>query len=132
MKKLILSFALLCLSLGAFSQIEQKIIGKWEVYKVETTEDKLKGRDENRAKLLEKASLEFKEDHHAKFKQIFTNMYIPDGIWEYNAEKDVIIIKDEDDLSITRMRLWYEELEDGTLKLWIDETPFVIYVSKIQ
>lgn len=132
MKKLILSFALLSLTLGAFSQIEQKIIGKWEVYKVETTEDKLKGRDENRAKLLEKASLQFTEDHHAKFKQIFTNMYIPDGIWEYNAEKEVIIIKDEDDLSITRMRLWFEELEDGTLKLWIDETPFIIYVSKIQ
>lgn len=115
----------------AQAQIQTKIIGKWKVVGTESNKDgKLNKDEEKELKTLSKAGLEFKSDGHAKFKQIFSSFNIPDGFWEYNKEKDVIIISDWDNRNRTLMRLWYEEMEDGKIKFFVDETPYILIAQK--
>lgn len=115
----------------AQAQIQTKIIGKWKVVGTESNKDsKLNKEEERDLKTLSKAGLEFKADGHAKFKQILSSFNIPDGFWEYNKQKDVIIISDWDNRNVTLMRLWYEELEDGKIKFFVDETPFILIAQK--
>lgn len=127
---LITVFAFFAISL-AQAQIQTKIIGTWKVVSVESNKDtKLNKQEERELKTLSKAGLEFKADGHAKFKQILSSFNIPDGFWEYNKEKDVIIISDWDNRNVTYMRLWYDELEDGKMKFYVDETPYILICEK--
>lgn len=123
---------ILCLFLFsvAQAQIETKIIGKWKVTKVETSKSKLNKDEEKQLKSLQKAGLEFTADHRAKFKQILSKYNIPNAYWEYNKEKDVIILSKWDDRNHTYMRLWYDENEDGTLTFYLDGTPFELIVER--
>jgi hypothetical protein len=127
---LLILFAALSFTV-ANAQIESKLIGKWKVIGTESNKDtKLNKDEEKQLKTLGKAALEFKADGHAKFKQIFSSYNIPDGYWEYNKDKDVIIISEWDNRNVTLMRLWYDELDNGNIKFYIDETPYVLIAAK--
>lgn len=117
---------------ASHAQIETKIIGKWKVTSIETNKSTKLNKDEERQmKAYSKAELEFMSDGHAKFKiHLLSKSNIPDGYWEYNKDKDVIIISKWSDRNTTLMRLWYDELDNGGFKFYIDETPFVITVEK--
>ncbi|MDR1678611.1 MAG: hypothetical protein LBR81_02425 [Prevotellaceae bacterium] len=131
MKKILVSLAALLVFGVVQAQIETKIIGKWKVSAVESSKDsKLNNKEEKQLKSLQKASLEFRADGHAKFKQVLSGFHIPDGYWRYEKNKDVIIISEWDNRKVDLMRLWYDEEDDGSLKFYIDETPFVISVIR--
>lgn len=123
-------FALVCFSTMQ-AQIETKIIGKWKVVNVESNKDsKLNNEEQRQFEQLKKATVEFKTDGHAKFKQILSSFHIPDGYWYYHKEKDGIFITEWDNRKNDLMRLWYDELDNGQLKFYLDETPFIIVVEK--
>lgn len=131
MKKIVLTLLTLLLVNFLQAQIETKIIGKWKVLSIESNKDsRLNDEEERQFELLKKAKVEFEADGHAKFKQIFSSFNIPDGYWYYNKEKDGIFITEWDNRKNDLMRLWYEELDNGQLKLFLDETPFVLTVVK--
>lgn len=122
--------ALVCFSTMQ-AQIETKIIGKWKVVNVESNKDsKLNNEEQRQFEQLKKAKVEFKADGHAKFKQILSSFHIPDGYWYYHKEKDGIFITEWDNRKNDLMRLWYDELDNGQLKFYLDETPFIILVEK--
>lgn len=126
-----LSILALFLAFSLQAQIETKIIGKWEVVSVESNKaTKLNNDEEKTLKYLQKAKVEFSADGHAKFKQILSGFNIPKGYWYHNKEKDGIFITEWDNRKVDLMRLWYDELDNGQLKLYLDETPFVLIVKK--
>lgn len=131
MKKIVLTLLTFLLVYTLQAQIETKIIGKWKVVSVESNKDSKLNKEEERSfEQLKKAKVEFEADGHAKFKQILSSFNIPDGYWYYNKEKDGIFITEWDNRKNDLMRLWYEELDNGQLKLYLDETPFVLTVAK--
>jgi hypothetical protein len=132
MKKILIT-ALVLISVQALqAQIETKIIGKWKVDSVQSNKDTRLNKDEQKQiNQLRKATVEFKADGHAKFKLLLSSFNIADGYWYYNKEKDGIFITKWDDRKKDLMRLWYTELDNGQLQLYLDETPFVLYVSRV-
>jgi hypothetical protein len=131
MKNILLTLMALFVFTASQAQIETKIIGKWKVVGAESNKSsKLNKDEEKQLKALSKASMEFKADGHAKFKLLFSSYNIPDGYWHYNKEKDVIIISEWKNRNTDLMRLWYDELDSGGYKFYLDGTPFVLTVEK--
>lgn len=133
MKNIILTLLALFLVTTIQAQIETKIIGEWEVVSIESNKDsRLNKEEERQLKRLKKAKMEFTADGHAKFKQVFSSFNIPDGYWYYNKDKDAIFITEWDNRKVDLMRLWYDELDNGDLKFYLDGTPFEMIVTRIQ
>ncbi len=132
MKKLLMIACVSILFIAAQAQtIDEIIVGEWKITETDDNKSsKLNKKEQKQLKLLSKASLEFESDGHAKFKQIFSAFNIPDGFWEYNKEKDVIIINDWDKRNVTYMRLWYDIIDKDKLKLYVDETPYVLIAER--
>ncbi len=131
MKKTLVVLVVLLFSLGIYAQIETKIIGTWRVVDIQSNKGyKLTEKEQKTMKTLKKAVFQFTEDHHAKIKLFLSSRNVSDGYWYYNEQKNVIIITDWDDHKVDRMRLWYEELEDGNLEFYVDDTPFVMIMTK--
>lgn len=131
MKNILFTFLALFLINTTQAQIQTKIIGKWKVVSIETNKDtKLNNEEAQSLEKLKKAKIEFEADGHAKFKQIFSNFNIPDGYWYYNKEKDAIFITEWDNRKVDLMRLWYDELDNGNLKFYLDGTPFELEVER--
>ncbi len=131
MKRVLFSLFSIFLFIGIQAQIETKIIGTWSVVDIVSNKgSKLTEKEQKAMKTLKKAVFQFTEDHHAKVKLFLSSRNVSDGYWYYNEKKNVIIITDWDDHKVDRMRLWYEELEDGNLEFYVDETPFVMTMTK--
>jgi hypothetical protein len=98
---------------------------------VESTKElKLNNDEQKQAEKLKKADIIFTSDHHAKIKLLFTGFNVSDGYWYYNKDADVIVITEWDNQKEDRMRFWYDELDNGDLKLYMDETPYAITVTR--
>ena len=131
MKKIFLFILAATLSSIVSAQIDTQIIGTWKVDSVtENKEYKLNNKENKNLAKLKKSEIVFTADHHAKFRLLLSGFNISDGYWYYNADKDVIVITKWNDRKVDRMRLWYDMLEDGRIKFYIDETPFELYVSR--
>ena len=131
MKKIFLFILAATLSSIVSAQIDTQIIGTWKVDSVtENKEYKLNNKENKNLAKLKKSEIVFTADHHAKFRLLLSGVNISDGYWYYNADKDVIVIAKWNDRKVDRMRLWYDMLEDGRIKFYIDETPFELYVSR--
>ncbi|MBO7229505.1 MAG: hypothetical protein J6V18_07490 [Bacteroidales bacterium] len=130
MKKIFSILLFCCFAIIMQAQIENQIIGTWNVDSVWSTKPiKLNNKEKKQLKQLSKSEVIFMADNHAKFRLYFTGFNITDGYWYYNKEKDVIVITKWNDKNTDRMRLWYDILDDGRLQLYIDESPFVLIVS---
>lgn len=132
--RIIVFFSLfLSLSFSLSAQIETKIIGTWVVDSVsENKNTRLNNYEGKQIDKLKKSTVVFSADHHAHFKLFLSRFNIGDGYWYYNEQKDVIIITKWSNRKHDLMRLWYDELENGNLKFYIDGTPFEIYVHKTE
>jgi hypothetical protein len=131
MKRILFSLLSIFLFANIQAQIETNIIGTWRVADIQSNKGlKLTEKEQKKMKTLKKAVFQFTEDHRAKVKLFLSSHNVSDGYWYYNEQKNVIVITDWDDHKVDRMRLWYEELEDGNLEFYVDDTPFVMTMTK--
>ncbi len=149
MKKTFITILAFCFTISIFAQeqeqlnpllqgitapetsMEELITGTWKVIDTRSNKSgKLTKKEEKTMKTLNKSVFQFTADHQAKVKLFLSKFNVSDGRWHYNAEKRAIIITDKKDPKIHRMRLWFEELENGDMEFYVDETDVVLIVRK--
>ena len=130
-----LLFALSFTVLEAQQSIESVIVGEWTIDSVSDNKDQQLNFEENDdLKRIQKATLVFSADHHAKFHLPLSKYNVGNGYWYFDPKFDVIRITKWSDRKTDRIRLWYDIYDENRLKLYFDEKDFSfeLYVSRKQ